>query len=104
MAAGLTESRAAFSHSLRLNDSYAPSLFGLAVCQHLAEGSELISIGGDREEKLVITATPLHWTVPVSIDEEALGATVYEPLEFGDDDEWDDDDVEVPEMGRAVNG
>ncbi|MBS1827440.1 MAG: tetratricopeptide repeat protein [Acidobacteria bacterium] len=31
----LAESRAAFSHSLRLNEAYAPALFGLAVCYHL---------------------------------------------------------------------
>lgn len=31
----VAESRAAFSHSLRLNDCYAPALFGQAVCHHL---------------------------------------------------------------------
>lgn len=69
----------------------------LAVCQHLSEGSEQIVIGAARgvpvRERLIIESTPLHWTVPVSIDEKALGQSAFDRSEFGsEDDDWGEEE------------
>jgi hypothetical protein len=80
----------------------------LAICQYLADGSETITVGDapgvPPEEHLIVEAMPLHWTVPVSIDERALGESSYDRSEFEDDEGWSDEEDEVPEESRAANG
>ena len=81
----------------------------LAICHHLSEGSDSIIVGAGRgvlaKDHLIIDAMPLHWTVPVGIDEKALGESAYDRSEFQDEhDDWGEDEVIEPDQPEASNG
>lgn len=65
----------------------------LAVAQFLAEGEDEITIGDLANEQVVVSAWPLTWEVPVSIDEASIG-----PVRFNEDEilpgRYDEDDEE----------
>lgn len=67
----------------------------LAIAQFLSDGGSEISIGTVPEQQVVFSASPLHWEVPVSINEAALDQAKEKRLEVVRPDRIEDETEEA---------
>jgi hypothetical protein len=69
----------------------------LAAASFLADGKGEITVGS-RTERLTVSATPMSWAIPVSIDESVLARSAWERGDIlpGEDDDDEDQDEAAP--------